>query len=107
MIVKWQRQWESTEKGAICRSFFPSVEQRFKMKLAIKPEFTVILTCHERQSYLHRFKLTDYTTCLCNDGAQTPEHFIYDCGLLEVQRRFLKQHIISDGGNWAFPTVNW
>jgi hypothetical protein len=26
-IVKRQRQWESTEKGAICRSFFPSVEQ--------------------------------------------------------------------------------
>jgi transaldolase len=24
-IIKWQRQWESTEKGAICRSFFPSV----------------------------------------------------------------------------------
>ena len=21
-IVKWQRQWESTEKGALCRSFF-------------------------------------------------------------------------------------
>jgi hypothetical protein len=29
-IIKWQRQWESTEKGAVCRSFFPSVERDSK-----------------------------------------------------------------------------
>jgi ribonuclease HI len=45
-IVKWQRQWESTKKWAICRSFFPSVEQRLKMKLPITPEFTAIFTGH-------------------------------------------------------------
>jgi len=27
-LTKWQRQWESTDKGALCRSFFPTVEQR-------------------------------------------------------------------------------
>jgi hypothetical protein len=27
-LTKWQRQWESTNKGAQCRSFFLTVEQR-------------------------------------------------------------------------------
>jgi ribonuclease HI len=103
-IVKWQRQSESTEKGAICKSFFPSVEQRLKMKLPITPEFTGIVTGHGKtKSYLHRFKLVDNLTCPCSEGVQTPEHLIYDCKLLEVQRSFLKQHIMADGGNWLTP----
>jgi hypothetical protein len=86
-IVKWQRQWENTEKGAMCRSFFLWVEQRLKMKLPITPEFTAIVTGHGKtKSYLHRFKLTDNTTCPCNEGVRRPEHLIYDCKLLEVQR---------------------
>ena len=55
-IIKWQRHSESTEKEAICRSFFPSVEQRLKMKLPITPEFTAIVTGHGKtKPYLHRF----------------------------------------------------
>jgi hypothetical protein len=103
-IVKWQRQWESTERGAICISFFPSVEQRLKMKLHTTAEFTAIVTGHGKtQSYLHRFKLADNMTCPCNEGVQTTEHLIYDCKLLEVQRSSLKQHIMAGGGNWPTP----
>jgi len=25
-LTKWQSQWESTDKGALCRSFFPTAE---------------------------------------------------------------------------------
>jgi ribonuclease HI len=25
-LTKWQRKWESTDKGALCRSFYPKVE---------------------------------------------------------------------------------
>ena len=32
-IVKWQRQWEGTAKWALCRLFFPTVEQRLQVKL--------------------------------------------------------------------------
>ena len=32
-LIKWQTQWDSTEKGALCKSFFPLVEQRLKMKI--------------------------------------------------------------------------
>jgi hypothetical protein len=31
-LAKWQSQWKSTEKGPLCRSFFPEVEQRLKIK---------------------------------------------------------------------------
>jgi len=68
-IVKWQRQWEITEKGATCKSFFQSIEQRLKMKLPKTPEFTAVVTGHGKtKSYLHRFKLTDNPTCPCNEG---------------------------------------
>ena len=26
-LIKWQTQWDSNENGALCRSFFPLVEQ--------------------------------------------------------------------------------
>ena len=55
------------------------------------------------KSYLHRFKLTDNPTCPCNEGVHTPEHLMYECKLLEVQRSSLKQHIMADGGNWPTP----
>jgi hypothetical protein len=55
-------------------------------------------------SFLHRFKLTDSQTCPCNEGAQTPEHLIYACKILKVERSFLEQHITAGGGSW--PTTN-
>jgi hypothetical protein len=104
-LIKWQRQWESTEKGALCRSFFSTVEYRLKMKITITPEFTAIVTGHGKtKSYLHRFQLTETSMCPCNEGEQSPEHLIYECKILEFQRSSLKQHITAGGGTW--PTTN-
>jgi len=76
-LIKWQTQWDSTEKGALCRSFFPLVEQRIKMKIPITLEFIAIVTRHRKtKSYLHRFKLADNLTCPRNEGAQSPEHIM-------------------------------
>jgi hypothetical protein len=59
-LIKWQRQWEITEKGALYRSFFSNGGTETKMKIQIKPEFTAVITDHGKtKSYLHRFKLTD------------------------------------------------
>jgi len=55
------------------------------------------------KSYLHRFKLTESPTCPCNERAQTPEHLIYACKILEIQRSSLKQNIKAGGGSWL-PT---
>ena len=104
-IIKWQRKWERTVKRALCRSFFPAVQQRLKLKLPITSEFTAMVTGHGKtESYLHRFKLMESLTCPGNEGAQTPEHLIYGCKILEVQRSSLKQNIRGGGGSW--PTTN-
>jgi len=104
-FIKWQSQWNSTEKGAQCQSFFPVVVQRLKMKRPITLEFTAIITGHGKtKSYLHRFKLADNPTCLCNEGVQTPEHITYECKILQSQRCSLIQHITARGGNW--PPAN-
>jgi hypothetical protein len=68
-LIKWQRQWDGTEKGALCRSFFPRVERRLKLKIPITPEFTAIVTGHGKtKSHLHRFKLANNPSCPCNEG---------------------------------------
>jgi hypothetical protein len=42
--------------------------------------------------------------CPCNGGAQTSEHLIYDCEILEIQRKTVKHQIKTSGGTW--PTNN-
>ena len=70
-LAKWQRQWKCTGKGALCRSFFPTVEQRPELKIPVTPEFIAIVSGHGRtKSYLHRFKLIDTPMCPCNEGTQ-------------------------------------
>jgi hypothetical protein len=102
--IKWQSQWK-TEKGPLCQSFFPVVEQSLKMKLLITPEFTAVITGHGKtKSYLHRFKLADDLTCPINEGVQTPEHIIYECKILEPQRSPLIRHITTREGKW--PPAN-
>src|SRR5215468_6959674 len=76
-IVKWQSQRNSTGKGTLCRSFLPVVQQRLKMKLPITSKFTALITGHRiTKSYLHRFQLTDNSTCPCTQGVHTPEHIL-------------------------------
>jgi len=104
-IAKWQRQWESTNKGALCRSFLPPVEQRLQSNLPISPEFTAIVSGHGKTKfYLHRFGIIDNQTCPCKGGDQTPEHLIYHCNFLETHRGVMKQTIQKSGGTW--PTTN-
>ena len=56
-LRKWQAQWEREVKGAICRSFFPNVEQRLRLRIPITPEFTAIVSGHGKtRAYLNRFK---------------------------------------------------
>jgi hypothetical protein len=73
--------------------------------MPITPEFTAIVSGHGiTKSYLHRFKLIDNPMCPCNEAAQTSEHQIHDCKLLEKQRKTLKHQIKTSGGSW--PTTN-
>jgi len=105
-LTKWQRHWESTDKGVLRRSFFLTVERRLKLKIPITSEFTTIVSGHGKtKSYLHRFKLIDNPMCPCDDeGAQSSEHLIYDCKILEFQRNTLK-HQISPAEEPGPPTT--
>jgi hypothetical protein len=100
-LEQWQLQWNNAAKGAVCRSFFPNLEQRLKAKIPITPEFTALVTGHGKtRSYLHRFKLADDLMCLCNEGQQTSDHIIFDCNLLEAQRGLMIRNIVGSGGSW-------
>jgi len=48
-LTKRQRQWESTDKGALCRSLFPTAEQRLQLKIPITSEFTAIVSGQENK----------------------------------------------------------
>ena len=100
-LEQWQRQWTNTTKGAVCRSFFPRLEQRLKIKMLITPEFTALVTGHGMtKAYLHRFKLTDDPMCACNEGQQTSDHIIFECNILEAQRSPMIKKIMVSGGSW-------
>jgi hypothetical protein len=100
-LAKWQRQWERTNKGALCRSFLPSVERRLQSNLPISPAFTAIVSGHGKtKSYLHRCSIIDNQTCPYKGGNQTPEHLIHHCNILETQRDVTKQTIQMSGGKW-------
>jgi hypothetical protein len=43
-LEQWQLQWNNAAKGAVCRSFFPNLEQRLKTKIPRTPEFTALVT---------------------------------------------------------------
>jgi hypothetical protein len=63
-LRKWQAQWERAVKGATCRSFFPDVEQRLRLRIPITPESTAIVSGHGKtRAYLNRFKIIDDPLC--------------------------------------------
>jgi hypothetical protein len=98
---KLQTQWERSEKGAICRSFFPKIKQRLDIRIPITPEFTAIVSGHGKtRAYLNRFNLTDYPRCLCNEEEQTVEHLIHICSITEPQRSLMIKSKTTRVGIW-------
>ena len=51
-LEKWQKQWMETRKGQVCRSFFPKVEMRQKMKIPITPEFIAMVNGHGKKRHI-------------------------------------------------------
>ena len=99
--AKWQEQWTNTTKGRITNSFFPSIHKRMKLKIPISPEFTSLTTGHGKtRAYLHRFKIIDSAICQCRQEQQTVEHIIYECNILQTERKQLERQIILLGGQW-------
>jgi hypothetical protein len=57
-----------------------------------------MLTGHGRtRTYLHRFKIRDNAQCVSQQGDQTVDYLLYDCILLEAQRRILRKNVTKKG----------
>jgi hypothetical protein len=55
------------------------------------------LTGHGRtRAYLHRFKIRYNAQCVCQQGGHTVDHLLYDCILLEAQRRILRKNVTKN-----------
>lgn len=97
-IKKWQKEWQNCTKALTTKQFFPSVEERLKKKIKITQKVAAMLTGHGRtRAYLHRFKIRDNAQCVCQQGDQTVDHLLYDCSLLEAQRRILIKKVTKNG----------
>jgi hypothetical protein len=71
-----------------------------KQKFKITQNVTAMLTGHGKtRAYLHRFKVKDNAYCVCKLGDQTIDHLLYDCNLLESQRRLLRNKV-TENGQW-------
>jgi ribonuclease HI len=68
-LLKWQEEWTNTTKGAVAKSFFPSVQQRLRLVIPETAEFTSIVTGHgNTRAYLYRFRIIEDETCTCKGG---------------------------------------
>jgi len=103
-LEQWQLQWNNAAKGAVCRSFFPNLEQRLKTKIPVTPEFTALVTGHGKiRAYRNRFQLADDPMCPCKEAQQTSYHIIFECNILEAKRGSLIKTIVCSGGSWSPP----
>ena len=85
-----------TGKGAVTKTFFPSVRNRLLQKIPVFPELTTMLTGHGKiNSYLHRFGLKDNPMCPCEEEEQTVDHLIFKCKKLSNQRNEMIRQIKS------------
>jgi hypothetical protein len=101
----WQREWDSSTKGELRKTFFPTVKDRISKRLHMCINFSTIVTGHgELRPYFRTLEIIDDLTCLCKNSPQTADHLLWDCELLRKQRQVLRNSIVKVGGNW--PITN-
>jgi len=92
---KWQTERDCTTKGAIAKLYFPKITDRLKLKTNVTPNFTKLVTGHGNiRSYLYKYKIIDSSTCSCKKEEQTIDQIIYDCELVEQERKRLKAAVL-------------
>jgi len=95
-----QSDRDASTKGAITKSFFPTIRDRLTQRLQMNIKQSTIVTGHgTSRSYYHRFKIVDDPTCVCKMGPQNSDHLLWECELLRKQGDVLKNRIKKAGGN--------
>jgi hypothetical protein len=98
----WQRQWERTRKGALCRTFLPAVEQTLQANLPISPQPLYQDTGTLNPIYIDSASQTAKRAV--QGRGQTAEHPIQHCNIIETKRDVMKHTVEMCGGTW--PTAN-
>ena len=100
-VKKLQREWTNSTKGKITKDFFPDVKERVNMKINLTQNFTAMVTGHGKtNSYLHRFKIIKAPTCHCGNSDQNIDHLLFDCQLLNKERRNILKRSIQKTKDW-------
>jgi hypothetical protein len=97
---QWQDEWRTCTKAAKKKKYFPTIQDRLRIKINLSPNLPAMLTRHGRtRAYLHHFKLWDDAKRICGQGDQTTDHLLNHCTMIHTQREVLKQCIFKNG-NW-------
>ena len=98
--LQWQEEWKGRTKAQITKEFFPTVQDRQRLKIKVTPIVTAMVTGHGKtKAYLHRFKILEEATCPCGNEDQTVEHLLNRCPILLTQREILNSEF-TKYGNW-------
>lgn len=99
----WESEWIQSKKGAVTKSFFPSVKVRLKLNIPLNTNTTTFLTGHGKLgSYYYRFKIKDNPSCSCGAEVQTVDHVLFECSKLETERAKFISDMLSKKGKWTF-----
>jgi hypothetical protein len=95
-VETWQREWDITTKGEITKEYFPVIADRLNMNINITPNLITIVAGHDNiRSYLHRFKIIDTPTCVCDSSDRTIDHMYYECALISQDRDSLISTVVK------------
>jgi len=97
---EWQTEWSTTHKAVATRQYFPTVQDRLRLKLKLTPKMTAVLTEHGMtKAYLHRFHLREEATCSCGNEYQSMDHLLFDCNNTRAQRETMIRHTYRNVAN--------
>ena len=95
---KWNQRWQQSTKGRVTTEFFPTVNSRMAIKdMAQCFAATQFMTGHGKfGDYLQRRSIRETSSCRCG-VIQCPPHLLFECDLLEQERRSTKTRIEALG----------
>lgn len=88
-LARWQREWDTTEKGRWTHRLIPSVSTWVSRRHGeVTFHLTQFLSGHGCfRKYLHRFGHAESPLCPdCVDCEETPEHVVFACPRFEAAR---------------------
>ena len=58
---EWQTEWSTSHKAAATRQYFPTVQDRLRLKLRLTPKITAVLTEHGMTEAITQYIYIIYT----------------------------------------------